>query len=36
MKSKVEKEFNRIELADYLEKIARQLRSGTFEAEGSR
>jgi len=36
MKSKIEKEFNRIELADYLEKIARQLRSGTFEAEGSR
>ena len=36
MKSKVEKEFNRIDLADYLERIARQLRSGTFEAEGSR
>jgi XXXCH domain-containing protein len=34
MKSKVEKEFNRMELADYLEKIAQQLRSGKFEAEG--
>lgn len=34
MKSKVEKEFNRIELADYLEKIAQHLRSGKFEAEG--
>jgi len=34
MKSKTEKEFNRVELADYLEKIARHLRSGKFEAEG--
>ena len=34
MKSKVEKEFNRMELADYLEKIAQHLRSGKFEAEG--
>ncbi len=34
MKSKIKKEFNRLELADHLEKIARQLRSGTFGAEG--
>jgi len=34
MKSKTKKEFNRLELADHLEKIARQLRSGTFDAEG--
>ncbi|CAB1056471.1 hypothetical protein D1BOALGB6SA_1208 [Olavius sp. associated proteobacterium Delta 1] len=34
MKSKVEKEFTRLELADHLEKIARQLRSGTFDTEG--
>ena len=34
MKSKIKKEFNRLELADHLEKIARQLRSGTFDAEG--
>ena len=34
MKSKTEKEFNRVELADYLEKIAQHLRSGKFEAEG--
>ena len=34
MKSKIKKEFNRLELADQLEKIARQLRSGTFESEG--
>jgi XXXCH domain-containing protein len=34
MKTKIEKEFNRLELADYLESLARHLRSGTFEAEG--
>ena len=34
MKSKIKKEFNRLELADQLEKLARQLRSGTFDAEG--
>jgi XXXCH domain-containing protein len=34
MKSKIEKKFNRLELADYLEKIAGKLRSGTIEAEG--
>ena len=34
MKSKIEKEFNRAELADYLEKIAQHLRNGKFEAEG--
>jgi len=34
MKSKVEKEINRLELAEHLEKIAAQLRNGTFETEG--
>ena len=34
MKSKIEKEFNRLELAEYLEKIAKDLRSGNIEAEG--
>lgn len=34
MKNKIEKEFNRLELADHLEKIAGQLRSGIFETEG--
>ena len=34
MKNKIEKTFNRIELADYLEKIAGELRSGTLEADG--
>ena len=34
MKNKIEKEFNRLELADYLEKIASELRSGTIEAGG--
>ena len=34
MKSKIEKEFNRLELAEYLEKIAGELRKGTIEAEG--
>jgi len=34
MKNKIKKEFNRLELADQLEEIARQLRSGTFDAEG--
>ena len=34
MKRTIKKEFNRLELADQLEKIARQLRSGTFDAEG--
>ena len=32
MKSTIKKEFNRLELADHLEKIARQLRSGTFDS----
>jgi len=34
MKNKIRKEFSRLELADHLESIARQLRSGTFDAEG--
>ena len=34
MKNKIEKEFKRLELADYLEEIAGQLRSGKFETEG--
>jgi XXXCH domain-containing protein len=34
MKSKIEKKFNRLELAEYLEEIAGELRSGTIEAEG--
>ena len=34
MKSKIEKEFNRLELAEYLEKIAGELRKGTIETEG--
>ena len=34
MKSKIEKKFSRLELADYLEKIAGELRSGTIAAEG--
>ena len=34
MKNKIEKKFNRLELADYLEKIAGELRSGTLEADG--
>jgi XXXCH domain-containing protein len=36
MKIKIEKKFNRLELADYLEKIAGELRSGTIEAGGRR
>lgn len=34
MKSNIKKEFIRMELADYLENIARQLRSGTDDTEG--
>jgi XXXCH domain-containing protein len=34
MRYKIEKEFGRLELADHLEKIAAQLRNGTFEANG--
>ena len=34
MKNKIEKTFKRLELADYLEKIAGELRSGTLEADG--
>lgn len=34
MKNKIEKPFDRLELADYLEKIAGELRSGTVEADG--
>ena len=34
MKNKIEKEFNRLELADYLEELAQHLRKGKFEAEG--
>jgi hypothetical protein len=34
MKNKIEKEFHRLELAEYLEKIAGELRSGTIEAKG--
>ena len=33
MKNKIEKQFNRLELADFLEKIAGELRSGTIVAE---
>ena len=35
MKIKIKKEFSRLELADHLEKIAGQLRSGTFDTEGT-
>jgi len=34
MKNKIEKEINRLELAEHLEKIAAQLRNGTFETDG--
>jgi XXXCH domain-containing protein len=34
MKNKIEKEFSRLELAEYLEEIAAQLRSGKFEING--
>ena len=34
MKDKVERGFRRRELADYLEKLAQQLRSGSFAVEG--
>jgi XXXCH domain-containing protein len=34
MKSKIKKEFNRLEMAEHLEKIARQLRSGIVDAQG--
>ncbi len=34
MRDKIKKSFSRIELADYLEKLARRLRSGKFEAAG--
>ena len=34
MKNRIEKEFKRLELAEYLEKIAEQLRSGKFVVEG--
>ena len=34
MKNKIEKAFKRLELADYLEKIAGELRKGTLETEG--
>jgi XXXCH domain-containing protein len=34
MKNEFEKEFNRLELAEQLEKIARQLRQGTYDTEG--
>ncbi|UCD82868.1 MAG: GAK system XXXCH domain-containing protein [Desulfobacterales bacterium] len=34
MEKKIEKKFSRLELAGHLEKIAVQLRSGTFEADG--
>jgi XXXCH domain-containing protein len=34
MKNKIEKAFKRLELADYLEKIAGELRKGTIETEG--
>ena len=34
MKSKIKKEFNRLELAEQLEKIAQQLRGGTYDTEG--
>lgn len=33
MKKKIEKEFTRAELADYLQKLAEQLRSGSFESD---
>jgi len=34
VKHKIEKELNRLELAEHLEKIAAQLRSGAFELDG--
>jgi hypothetical protein len=34
MKSKIKKEFSRLELADHLEKTARQLCSGAFDTGG--
>jgi len=34
MKKKIEKKFNRLELSDYLEKMAGQIRSGTIDADG--
>jgi len=34
MKNKIEKEFTRAELADYLQKLAEQLRSGGIESDG--
>ena len=36
MKHKIEKEFNRLELAEYLEKIAGALREGAIETDGRR
>jgi amphi-Trp domain-containing protein len=36
MKNRIEKKFSRLELANYLEKIAQHLRKGKFEAEGRR
>ena len=34
MEEKIERGFGRLELADYLEHLAQQLRSGSFEVEG--
>ena len=34
MGDKTEKKFGRLELADYLETLGRQLRNGTLEADG--
>jgi XXXCH domain-containing protein len=34
VKNKIEKEFDRLELAEHLEKIAAQLRRGTFDVDG--
>lgn len=36
MENKIEREFRREELADYLENLARQVRSGSFKVEGAR
>jgi amphi-Trp domain-containing protein len=36
MENKIEREFLREELADYLENLARQVRSGSFQVQGTR
>jgi XXXCH domain-containing protein len=34
MEEKIDREFHRLELADYLENLAQQLRSGSFQVQG--